>query len=53
MLDQLAFLFHQPEPLVEPQDWIEVGSLRLPVHSRRNPRARRYLLYVRSDRASP
>jgi len=51
MFGQLSFLFQKPEPPVKPLDWVEVGSKRLPVHIRRNPRARRYLLYVRSDRS--
>jgi predicted metal-dependent hydrolase len=50
--DQLAFLFQQPEPEAPaPLDWIEIGNTKLPIHSRRNPRARRYLLYLRSDRS--
>jgi predicted metal-dependent hydrolase len=51
VFDQLSFFFQKPEPVLEPLDWVEVGATRLPVHSRRNPRARRYLLYVRSDRS--
>lgn len=51
MLDQLSFLFEKSTPAPEPLDWIHVGSVRLPIHSRRNPRARRYLMRLRSDRS--
>jgi len=51
VFDQLSFLFQQPAPEAATVDWIEVSSLRLPIHSRRNPRARRFLMYVRADRS--
>lgn len=51
MFDQLPFLFEKSIPAPEPLDWVHVGPVRLPVHSRRNLRARRYLMRLRADRS--
>ena len=52
VLDQLSFLFHVPEPEVDPADGVlSVGERQLPVRFHRNPRARHYLIYVRTDRS--
>ena len=52
VLDQLSFLFHAPVLEQDRADEVlSIGDRELPVRFHRNPRARHYLIYVRSDRS--
>ncbi len=52
MINQLLFHFHAPEPAPALEgEILAIGDRHLPVRLHRNPRARRYLIYVRSDRS--
>jgi predicted metal-dependent hydrolase len=53
VFDQLSFLFQSPETPAngEAADYLVIGDSKHPIHARRNMQARRYQIYVRSDRS--
>lgn len=53
MFDQLSFLFQAQEPPAndEAAEFLAIGGAQHAIHARRNWRARRYQIYVRSDRS--
>lgn len=49
MIEQLQLFAPARKAAEVADDSVEVGSMRLPVHYKRNTRARHYLIYVRRD----